>query len=114
MCGQHDSRSGRAAAAAATAAAAACQPVDCVAHSLVAVHCCRQGQDATALRDLQHWAEAERCAEAQRLLAKAHLQVAMNRMLRSGSTCPHWLGLLGGPQDGSRHLWPCFCDVASP
>ena len=79
MCGQHDSRSGRAAAAAATAAAAACQPVDCVAHSLVAVHCCRQGQDATALRDLQHWAEAERCAEAQRLLAKAHLQVAMNR-----------------------------------
>ena len=47
---------------------------------------CRRAQDATALHDLQRWAEAERCGEAQRLLAKAHLQVALNRILRSDSS----------------------------
>ena len=44
--------------------------------------CCRRAQYATGLHDLQQWAEAEKCGEAQCLLAKALLRVAMNRVLR--------------------------------
>lgn len=41
----------------------------------------RRAQDGSALNALRAWAQECRCAEAERLLAKALLQVAVNRMV---------------------------------